>query len=188
MEEDTVRLALPTIALALLSSLPAAAFQPGEKETTTATRAKDAAMQPIEDVNLKKDDIPTELEVILDDPYSLDGTRKCSQIRAGVESLNEILGPDLDVEVIEDKDKKRRDTVLRLSGNFLSNLILPFRGIVREVSGSAENQRRYRAAIVTGVARRSFLKGIGAAKGCKPPAAPTPVKKAEAAAPTSGKG
>ena len=171
------RLAVPLLLLVPFFELPAAAqTAPGEKDKPTTSRALDAATQPVEDVNLKKDEIPQDLLDILDDPYSLKGIRKCAEVRAAVEKLDAVLGPDLDVEIAEDKGKKRADTVLRLSGNFLSNLILPFRGIVREISGSAENQRRYRAAIVTGVARRSFLKGYGAAKGCKPPAAPLPLK------------
>jgi hypothetical protein len=161
-------------------ALPAAAqTAPGEKDKPTTSRALDAATQPVEDINLKKDEIPQDLLDILDDPYSLKGIRKCTEVRAAVEKLDAVLGPDLDVQIAEDKGKKRADTVLRLSGNFLSNLILPFRGIVREISGSAENQRRYKAAIVTGVARRSFLKGYGASKGCKPPAAPLPLSAAK---------
>lgn len=179
------RFAVPALLLLPLLTLPAAAqTAPGEKDKPTTSRALDAATQPVEDVNLKKDEIPQDLLDILDDPYSLKGIGKCAEVRVAVEKLDAVLGPDLDVEIAQDRGKKRADTVLRLSGNFLSNLILPFRGIVREISGSAENQRRYKAAIITGVARRSFLKGYGASKGCKPPAAPLPLsaEKAEAQA------
>ncbi|MBB4632901.1 hypothetical protein [Sphingosinicella soli] len=178
------RVAVSALLLALSSHTALAQSAPGEKDKPTLDRALDAAAQPVEDINLKKDEIPQELIDILDDPYSLKGIRKCSQVRTAVETLDAVLGPDLDVEITENKGKKRADTVLRLSGNFLSNLILPFRGIVREISGSAENKRRYQAAIITGVARRSFLKGYGASKGCKPPAAPLPIsaEKAEAQA------
>lgn len=159
------------VAAVLATAATATAAGPGEKPASTAATARDAATQPLEDINLKKAEIPPLLEAVLDDPYSLDGLRRCKQIAAAVSELDAILGPDFDILEPEDKGKKRRDTVIRLSGNFLSNLILPFRGIVREVSGSAENERRYRAAIVTGVARRSFLKGVGTARGCKTPAA-----------------
>ncbi|WP_300539125.1 hypothetical protein [Sphingosinicella sp.] len=181
------RFIVPLLLLATFPSAAAAQVAPGEKDKPTLNRALDAAAQPVEDVNLKKDEIPQDLLDILDDPYSLKGIRKCSEVRAAVERLDAVLGADLDVEIAEDRGKKRADTVLRLSGNFLSNLILPFRGIVREISGSAENQRRYRAAVITGVARRSFLKGYGASKGCKPPAAPLPVSATQIEAQASRK-
>jgi hypothetical protein len=166
-----------TLAVALV--LPAAAQQsPGQKDESTGAKVKDAATQPIEDVNLKRDRIPPAIERILDDPYSLDGLRRCKALSTAITELDGVLGPDIDVNMPENRGKKRRDTVIRLSGNFLSNLILPFRGVVREVSGSAEAKRDYEAAIVTGVARRSFLKGVATARGCAlplPPAVP-PVK------------
>jgi len=50
------------------------------------------------------------------------------------------------------------------------NSFIPFRGILREVSGASEHQRRIRAAIQAGLARRGFLKGVGETHGCKYPA------------------
>jgi hypothetical protein len=162
------------VVVMLSVSLPASAQTMGAKEPSTSDKVKDAAMQPVKDVNLKKDEIPPELEAILDDPYALGGLQRCKDLSAAIAALDGVLGPDIDVVATDDKGKKRRDTVIRLSGNFLSNLILPFRGVVREVSGSAEHQRRYRAAIITGVARRSFLKGVATARHCRLPAATVP--------------
>jgi hypothetical protein len=171
--------AMLAVTLAAALALPATAqHQPGQKEESTGAKVREAAAQPIEDINLKRDRIPPAIERILDDPYSLDGLGRCKLLAAAIVELDDVLGPDIDVNMPEDKGKKRRDTVIRLSGNFLSNLILPFRGVVREVSGSAEAKRDYEAAIVTGVARRSFLKGVATARGCAlpPPPAVPPVK------------
>ena len=45
-----------------------------------------------------------------------------------------------------------------------------FRGILREVTGAAGNDRALRAAFTAGMARRAFLKGLGQGKGCAYPA------------------
>ena len=50
--------------------------------------------------------------------------------------------------------------------------IIPFRGLVREVSGAAGDQRKAEAAVRAGLARRAYLKGLGQGKGCKYPARP----------------
>jgi hypothetical protein len=38
---------------------------------------------------------------------------------------------------------------------------------VREISGAAPAERRLQAAVTAGVARRGYLRGQAAAKGCK---------------------
>ena len=47
------------------------------------------------------------------------------------------------------------------------NSLIPFRGIVREVSGAAPAERRLAAAIDAGFARRGFLRGVLSARGCR---------------------
>ncbi len=49
---------------------------------------------------------------------------------------------------------------------------IPFRGVVREVSGAAGNERDARAAVMGGMVRRSYLKGLGEGRGCDYPARP----------------
>ena len=51
---------------------------------------------------------------------------------------------------------------------------IPFRSIVREATGASAHERKLRAAFERGVARRAYLKGVGAQLGCAPPAAPEP--------------
>lgn len=54
---------------------------------------------------------------------------------------------------------------LKAGGNILGDLI-PFRGIVRQVSGAEAEQARWEAAIYAGVARRSYLKGVLEGRDC----------------------
>ena len=53
--------------------------------------------------------------------------------------------------------------------------VIPFRGIVRQVTGAARHDEYVQAAILAGTARRAYLKGLGEARGCKPPATPSHV-------------
>ena len=46
--------------------------------------------------------------------------------------------------------------------------------MVREATGASEHERQLRAAYERGVARRAYLKGVGAQMGCAPPASPEP--------------
>lgn len=160
--------------LALAAALPAAAQQmPGDRPPeSTGERARDAASRPLEDVNVEKREIPDTLRKILDEPYAATGIRTCPQIAAAVTELDQVLGADVDAD--EETRRSTADKVIDVGGSVLTGFI-PFRGVVREVSGANAARRRYQEAIYAGVARRSFLKGMGQAKGCKPPAAPLPL-------------
>ena len=47
------------------------------------------------------------------------------------------------------------------------NSLIPFRGVVREVSGAAAADRRLTAATQAGFARRGFLRGVHQTRGCR---------------------
>ena len=56
----------------------------------------DAAVQPLEDLNLRRDPIPPALTRALVNPYSQEGMETCMAIALQVRHLNEALGPDQD--------------------------------------------------------------------------------------------
>lgn len=136
----------------------------GTKEQTTGERAKGIATQPLEDLNLHKDEIPPKLIAIQDNPYDMSGIKTCRQINAEVGALNEVLGADVDST--DEARRKTVDSMLDVGGGMIAGL-MPFRGIVREVTGANAQQRRFQSAIYAGTTRRSYLKGMGKAKGCK---------------------
>jgi hypothetical protein len=128
--------------------------------------AEDAAMTPVEDVNLKRREIPPILLSAMDDPYSGEGTRSCLQINTTLGELDTVLGPDFDAATPEER-RIRADKIAKgIVGSFI-----PFRSVIREVSGAAGAERRYQAALDAGLARRGYLRGIARQKGCKRPAA-----------------
>lgn len=159
-----VALAIPAALIAQPQKAPEAAAPP--KETVGSTMA-DIATQPAQDVNLKKKAIPAVLERAAEDPYSTAGARTCPQIASAVSSLTAVLGQDFDSK--EEKARPNRGKQAASVGRAVVQSLIPFRGVIREISGAAGEQRRYDAAVDAGIARRGFLRGTARAKGCKLP-------------------
>lgn len=140
-----------------------------QKAGETAGKAGDAAgklaMQPAKDFGLEHTDIPPILQEARNAPYDLDGLGACQALSAEVSRLNAVLGPDYDAAT-EAKDDKAKN-LAKAGGNAALGAIIPFRGLVREVSGAAGEQRAMNAAIDAGYARRGFLRGVHRARGCR---------------------
>lgn len=155
-----------------------------EEERRTAINAKkmtfgDAITSPLSDLNLKKIEIPPVLIKAVENPYDLAKMDRCESIAAEVARLDEVLGYDYD-EAPPPKNnsltKKGSDMVSKAAVGAVedaSNSIVPFRGIVRKVSGADAHTKNVNRAVDAGRARRSYLKGIGMNKNCAPPAAPS---------------
>lgn len=172
---DMHRTVIALVSLGFIASaLPASAQnQAADKPRTTEKVAEDVVTQPVQDVGIDKKDIPQNLIAIQDKPYSLAGIKTCAQIRSAIGDMDAVLGEDLDAPYEATRDDKRKDTAGKVGG-LIVNSIIPFRSVIREISGAAAQERRYNAAVYAGVVRRSFLKGIGQQRGCKYPAAPIP--------------
>lgn len=160
-----------TAALTLMMTSSGILAQKADPDQSSIEHAGDAAKSPLKDVGIEKTDIPEKLIAIQDDPYSLSGLRRCAAIIKEVRELNEVLAPDVNEDIDKSRSEKREETAGRVAGGLLGSFI-PFRGIVREISGAADDERRYDKAVYAGVVRRSFLKGVGLQKGCRAPARP----------------
>lgn len=160
-------LTLSAVALATAPALaePGDADQPDKPITQRDVTAKDVVATPATDLNLRKDEIPAILIAAEERPYVLRGLDTCRQLAAAIGELDAVLGEDVDVPQAEG----RRTTPGRVAQSVVGSFI-PFRGLIREVSGANSRDRALQAAILSGVARRSFLKGIGQGKGCRYPA------------------
>jgi len=157
-----------TVALFLA---PTAMAQTPDPDDPMEKHAEKAIVTPAKDVGLKKTEIPEKLIAIQDDAYSLTGMNGCAAIIQEVEELNEVLAADVNEKVDKSKAEKREETAGRVAGGVIGGII-PFRGIVREISGAAGDERKYNAAVYAGVVRRGFLKGVGHERGCMAPARP----------------
>lgn len=170
-----MRSAASRLAICVLSGvvLSACAVNRDARAPATSQVARDAAMQPLSDVGVVRPGIDPELERILDDPYRLaDAERTCDELSFRITQLNRILGPDFDVQVEEDRNTGRTNRGIAIAGRMAAGLLIPFRSIVREVSGASSAERDYRAALIAGIARRSFLKGMAVQQRCELPADP----------------
>ncbi len=153
------RLALLGIML-VLPALASAQDQP--KKPSDLDEAGKIASQPARDVGASKTKIPPVLETAAEDPYTLKGLATCGAMAAKLGELDQALGPDFD------DGPQKGESIAKIGGKAVVNSIIPFRGVVREVSGAAAADRRLAAATDAGIAQRGFLRGVYQTRGCKP--------------------
>jgi hypothetical protein len=151
--------------VALLAS-PATA-QSDEPAATRQPDARDVAMTPLTDLNLTRDEIPPILLAAVADPYEAEGLHSCEQIEGVIAMLDAALGPDMDIH----EDDRDRISWGKIATSAVGSFI-PFRSVLRELTGAADHKRDLQAAIYAGAVRRGFLKGLGQQKDCAYPARP----------------
>lgn len=161
----TVVLFCPLILLAATPTLARNQNEPDKPVTERSPNMGDAVTTPVSDLNLKKGEIPPLLIAAQERPYHLRGLERCNQIAGAIRELDQLLGDDLDLP----QEDGQRVTAGRVAQAAVGSFI-PFRGLIREVSGANTHERRMQAAIDAGIARRAFLKGYGQARGCRYPA------------------
>ncbi|WP_298912382.1 hypothetical protein [uncultured Algimonas sp.] len=114
-----------------------------------------AVASPVYDVGLEDIDIPVYLSRMTNPYAKLPGD--CAAAKAEIEMLDRLLGADMDVP--EDEDAKREQTALQATSSTIGGL-LPFRGIIRAISGATRNRAQAREAYERGLVRRAYLKGV----------------------------
>lgn len=160
---------LPLFALTAIAPVAAQSGKPSKQPSrleATGQAAGRIASQPARDVGARRVVVPPVLQRAIGNPYSLAGLRGCSALRGAIGELSGVLGPDFKAGAQANED--RASKIAEAGGRTLVNTIIPFRGLVREVSGAAPAQRRLNAAIDAGYARRGFLRGVATARGCRP--------------------
>ena len=141
--------------------------QPARPVTDTNPTAGEVATTPLRALNLTKHKVPPVLENALANPYALTGRRGCLKLAAEIKELNGVLGDDFDDAHVDAKVFTPGYVAQSVVDSFI-----PFGGIISEISGANSEKRKMQAAVYAGVARRSFLKGIGLSRGCRAPARP----------------
>jgi len=136
---------------------------------------KGAAQAPLRDLNVVRTQVPQVLVQALADPYERPKTKKCPELVQQILVLNDALGPDIDTPPPEEDQSmaaRGKPMALGAVAGAASDFI-PFRSVIRQATGAAKHDEYVQAAIVAGSARRAYLKGLGEARGCKPPATPS---------------
>ncbi len=146
-------------------------------------RAEDVAMSPLSDINIRKKDVPVVLEMAMIKPYDLAGIKSCKGFTTAIMDLDGALGDDIDVATGEKSDEEKMGNGAGAIAKSVLGSFIPFRGIIREVSGANAQERLWDRALYAGAVRRAFLKGVGQQRGCAWPARPaTPAVLANLAA------
>lgn len=139
----------------------------------------DAATAPLEDFNLRREQIPTVLLQARDNPYDMRNLNRCATIAQEVHRLNGVLGPDTD-EPKPGQGTTRSEQMADASAELALDLVrdgvrdfIPGLSWIRRLSGAERHSRDVQASIQAGLLRRAFLKGMGMQQNCAPPAAPS---------------
>ncbi|TAD82985.1 MAG: hypothetical protein EAY70_02855 [Sphingomonadales bacterium] len=154
--------------LVALLTLGSGSLAPLHAQVMPEPDAAEVAKTPLRDLNIDQRDIPAVLQTAANDPYARAGLGRCDALVKQIAALDMVLGADYD---IAEDDGAQRLSEGRL-GQSVVGSIIPFRGILREVTGAAENDRALQAAFTAGMVRRAFLKGWGLGRGCAYPARP----------------
>lgn len=139
-----------------------------------------AARAPLKDFNLMRDSIPAVLTRI-EYPYQINGPVYCDKLVQEVTALDEVLGVSHDIH----KDElSRSEATAEAASNAAQNALedvatgwIPYRSVVRRITGATKHERSIRKAYERGRIRRAFLKGVGGAFQCPYPARPLSVIK-----------
>jgi hypothetical protein len=149
--------ALIALTLAACASQPMA--KPGQDNGMSR-----AAEQPIRDLSLIREQAPPVLQHAVADPYDREQVKTCAAVIHELAQLDDALGPDLQTGAKPGNGL----SVSGLASDLIGGAIgLPFRGIVRQVTGAEERDRNLRAAVLAGMVRRGFLKGRLAEMTCE---------------------
>ncbi|MDE2488877.1 MAG: hypothetical protein KGO51_15910 [Alphaproteobacteria bacterium] len=178
MRPALVPVAVACATLALGGCITSSSRHPGRVETTSQAERDSvtgAVSAPLRDFNLLRTKIPSVLLEAMADPYYRPGGRlTCSDIVAMVVPLDIALGPDLDAPppAKEGLTQRGRGATLSAVAGATAGVI-PFHSWIRKLTGAEQHDDYVQSAIKAGSVRRAYLKGLGEAKGCPPPATPS---------------
>lgn len=145
--------------------------------------AVDAATGPLEDLNIRKREIPEPLLTAALNPYARPKVLRCAMVREEIAGLDELLGPDMKPKQaaditddgflgVSDIETPTRDQIEDHVGGYAHSAIIgmiarrvnviPFRSVVRSVTGANRHQSKVTEAYEAGKLRRAYLKGFAA--------------------------
>jgi hypothetical protein len=150
----------------------------GANQAPADGRLAQAATTPLNDLNLVRAEIPEVLAAAAKAPYAVPADASCPALAADVRALDAVLGADLDTPITSanpsliERGSSSAGSAVVGAVRSTTQGVVPFRGWIRKLSGAERYERKVAAAIAAGSIRRGYLKGLGQAAGCDPPAAP----------------
>lgn len=145
-----------------LAALPAEAADPPKPASEGDKTIGGAIAQPARDLNMLRDKIPPALTIAASAPYQ--PPADCQSADTEIATLTKALGQDIDAPNTSNGDNPAEAL---LSGAVRSTLSLPFRGVVRRLSGAEKRDQAFRAAVLAGMVRRGYLRGVRTQMNCE---------------------
>ncbi|OYW13703.1 MAG: hypothetical protein B7X02_01555 [Rhodospirillales bacterium 12-54-5] len=150
----------------------------------TVSDSYHTATSPLDDFGLREEEIPQVLKVSMDAPYASKPKINCPAIKAEITALDAVLGPDVDAPKTSKENAGfavDTETILDRGGDLAHETIvgfvkaqtsfLPFRGVIRTITGAKHHEKEVSRATQSGKLRRAYLKGMLHASGkCEAPA------------------
>lgn len=132
-----------------------------------------AALSPLEDLGLRKRDIPAMLTELVENPYAVPKEIKCDGVKEELDKITFLIGPDFDAastktalsfqqKVVETGGDLAHDAIVGAVRSQVS--FLPFRGILRRITGASSHEKAVARALEAGKLRRAYLRGLADAK------------------------
>lgn len=146
----------PFILSALLMTA-ACASTPDASRAGEPDQISQAISEPFRDLNLVREQQAAVLTEAAAQPYAApDG---CAVASEQLAALNAALGPDIDAPARESSE------AAQFAGNTIAGAVsdvvrLPFRGVVRRVTGAEKREKTAKHAMLAGGLRRAYLKGF----------------------------
>jgi len=128
-------------------------------------KAEGVVRQPIKDIGLMRENPHEVLRDAQKAPYTTAGLKSCADLRRAIGELDLVLGPDVDA--VDEHGDALPTRLAEAGAKSIVNALIPFRGLVREASGAAEADRKFRMVVAAGMARRGYLKGVAGTRKCK---------------------
>lgn len=154
------------------------ATQPSEASGPTGGQVGEAVTAPLRTLNLIKPEVAAALRVAAEAPYAVPQPLTCFAIATEVLVLNAALGADLDAIAsntsasLADRGSEAANKAAIGALRNAADGLVPYGGLVRQLSGANRAAKEAADARVAGVVRRAYLKGLGQAMKCEAPAAP----------------
>lgn len=168
----------PAAALLLLMALAGCATAPAAPApphpappasgATEPGAINQAFTQPFRDLSLMRVDPSPALMSARAAPYATPEPATCDGLAHRIAELDMVLGQDVD-------NPESLNSLNNMAGALVGGAIrdavgLPFRGVVRRLSGAEARDRDLRAYVLAGIVRRAYLKGVAQAHNCSPQA------------------
>lgn len=153
LQQSVLRAGLAGAAAACLAGCATTVQPEAESDPVGAALA-----QPLHDLNLVRGEAPQALVRAAEAPYR--ATRDCADISAELAELDGLLGPDIDATQVKGGAADFVGAVVSSAAG------LPFRGVVRRLTGAHQRDEAVAAAILGAAVRRGYLKGERAALDC----------------------